>query len=254
MRGVRIGRWRFAPPAWASVLAIAVAVAAVSLGNWQTGRAEEKLARQARIDSLASGPAMRVDAAVRPAGELVNRRLVARGRLLHERGWLIDNRIHNGRPGYHVVTPLLLEDGGSHARTAPVVMLVNRGWVAAPPRRDQLPEVDLPQGVLEIEGIGVEPRVSAYELSKDAAAGRVRQNLLMDRAQAELASALPGAILQPVVLQQAGNAGAHADGLSRDWPRPDARVDVNRAYALQWYALALMALAIWVGMNLKRQS
>jgi surfeit locus 1 family protein len=254
MRGVRIGRWRFAPPAWASVLSLAVAVTAVSLGNWQTGRAEEKLARQARIDSLASGPAMRVDAAVRPAGELVNRRLVARGRLLHERGWLIDNRIHNGRPGYHVVTPLLLEDGGGHARTAPVVMLVNRGWVAAPPRRDQLPEVDLPQGVLEIEGIGVEPRVSAYELAKDAAAGRVRQNLLIDRAQAELASALPGAIVQPVVLQQAGNPGASADGLSRDWPRPDARVDVNRAYALQWYALALMALAIWVGMNLKRQT
>ena len=36
---------------------------------------------------------------------------------------LIDNKVHDGRAGYHVVTPLVLADGR--------VVLVDRGWIAA---------------------------------------------------------------------------------------------------------------------------
>ena len=36
---------------------------------------------------------------------------------------LIDNKVHDGRAGYHVVTPLALADGR--------VVLVDRGWIAA---------------------------------------------------------------------------------------------------------------------------
>jgi surfeit locus 1 family protein len=72
-----------------------------------------------------------------------------------------------------------------------------------------------------------------------------------------------GLRLQPVVLQQQGKAmflhgsaqpaeSAFEDGLARDWPRDDARVDTHRAYALQWYVMALLTLLAWLGLNLQR--
>ena len=50
-----------------------------------------------------------------------------RGVWLADRTILIDNRVHGGRPGYHVMTPLRLDDGE--------VVLVRRGWVAVGPDR-----------------------------------------------------------------------------------------------------------------------
>ena len=34
------------------------------------------------------------------------------------------------------------------------------------------------------------------------------------------------------------------DGLARDWPRADAAVDKHRSYALQWYSLAALSVAL----------
>jgi len=39
-----------------------------------------------------------------------------------------------------------------------------------------------------------------------------------------------------------------ADGLLRDWPRPDVGVDRHRGYAVQWYGLALAA-AVMTGVH-----
>ena len=46
-----------------------------------------------------------------------------RARSTRARQILIDNKVHDGRAGYHVVTPLVLADGRA--------VLVDRGWVAA---------------------------------------------------------------------------------------------------------------------------
>jgi surfeit locus 1 family protein len=55
--------------------------------------------------------------------------------------------------------------------------------------------------------------------------------------------------MQPVVVLQTGKA---PDGLVRDWPKPDAGVNTHRAYALQWYVMAVLAVALWLGLNLKK--
>jgi hypothetical protein len=37
-----------------------------------------------------------------------------------------------------------------------------------------------------------------------------------------------------------------------DWERPDAGVDRNRGYALQWYSFALLAAILYAVLNFKR--
>jgi len=220
---------------------LVIFVATLVLGNWQTRRAGEKLALQERLDRWATGPAATLPNTLVEAAQWAQRRVVVRGEFIPSGLVLVDNRLHKGVPGYHVVMPLRMEGGRTY-------VLVNRGWVAGGSRRNQLPSIQTPAGTLQIEGVVSVPAPHPYELARagqaDSQSGPVRQNLVIERIAADL-----HLTLQPLVIQQTSTA---TDGLVRDWPRPDARADTNRAYALQWYAMALMAVILWVAFNLKR--
>lgn len=221
-----------------TLLAATGIVIFISLGQWQSGRAAHKLAVQAELDARSSGAPVALPGDVLSVREWSWRRVRARGEYLAERTFFVDNRIHRGIAGYHVVTPLRLAGSDRH-------VLVNRGWIASGGRRDALPGIATPPGTVEVEGIVVPPPAEVYELSPDAATGPLRQHLLPARFAAET-----GLSVQPLVLRQ---ESAVADGLARDWPRPDARVDTHRAYALQWYAFALLTLILWVALNVRRR-
>jgi len=205
---------RFRPPWWAVALAGAACVAGVLLGNWQAGRAAEK----------------RALAAARKAETL-------RGELLEKFTLFLDNKTHRGAAGYYVLQPLRLRDGRQ--------VLVNRGWVAAGPSRDQLPAVRTPGGEIALEGLRLERLPRAFELAGAKREGRVWQNASVDEVAAwsELR-------LEPWVLEQ--HAGPE-DGLVRDWPRADEGVAMHESYALQWYSLAGLSVVLLVALNLKRE-
>src|SRR5207245_11512055 len=68
-----------------------------------------------------------------------------RGQWLAERTVFLDIRQMNGRPGFFVVTPLRLADGGA--------VLVQRGWVPRDlAQRTRLPAIDTPAGERELQG------------------------------------------------------------------------------------------------------
>lgn len=135
----------------------------------------------------------------------------------------IDNRVHRGVPGYHVVTPLKLE--GSDRS-----VLVNRGWIARSASRTELPRVETPQGPVTVQGVAIVPRLRTLELSDTVMEGPIWQNLTIDRYRA----ARPIAI-QPFMIRQEGDV---RDGLVRDWEAPDFGIDKHYGYAFQWFALA----------------
>ena len=114
--------YSFRPRLWALALAAAACAAGIALGNWQARRADEKRALAAHVQ-----------------------RIAVVGEFLPERTVLLDNKVRNHRAGYEVVAPLRLADG--------IHVLVNRGWIEAPPRRDQLPEVLTPPGRVRVEGV-----------------------------------------------------------------------------------------------------
>lgn len=239
--GSRPRRYRFRPALIPTLAMLVIVVATMSLGNWQTRRAGEKVALQERLDRWATGPAATLPVTPVEAAQWAQRRVTVRGEFIPSGLILIDNRLHKGAPGYHVVMPLRMEGGQMH-------VLVNRGWVAAGTRRDLLPDIPTLAGTLQIEGVVSVPAPRPYELSKaaeaDSQSGPLRQNLVIGRIAADQRLAL-----QPLVILQTSSA---TDGLVRDWPRPDSRADTNRGYALQWYAMALVAVILWIAFNLKR--
>jgi surfeit locus 1 family protein len=227
---VDIGRWRFTPALMPAVIAAALIVATVALGNWQTRRAEEKTELSRRLDAAAHGPVMRVPAAPAAADTFEHHRVAARGRYLGFATLFLDNKVHAGAAGYDVVTPLRLE--GSD-----MCVLVDRGWTPAGDRRT-LPAVQTPAETVEVEGLGAVPPKRVLELAPESGTGPLRENLVLERERERL-----GLALQPFVILQTSPAG---DGLVRDWQRPDTNVARHRSYALQWYSFAALAAIFYV--------
>ena len=205
--------YSFRPRLWALTLAAAACAAGIALGNWQSRRADEKRALAEHLQ-----------------------RIVVTGEFLAERTVLLDNKLRGGRAGYEVVAPLRLAEG--------IHVLVNRGWIAAPPRRDELPQVVTPPGRLRIEGVVLSHLPRTLKLG-DAQKGPVRQNVELKEFAAET-----GLTLQAFVIQQHSDTG---DGLARDWPPPDAGIEKHQAYSFQWYSLAALALVLGVVFSFRRK-
>ena len=112
---------------WWLVMLAAIATASLTarLGWWQLDRAAQKIALQATLDERAKLPpidgAMSLAATVEAASAQLDRRVRLVGRWSAAHTVYLDNRQMNERPGFFVVTPLLLADG--------TAVLVQRGWL-----------------------------------------------------------------------------------------------------------------------------
>ena len=222
-----------------SIVALVVVALTVSLGNWQTRRAEEKRLLQVERDQAALQPPVVIDArALSAPAALVGRRAIADGRFLEEHSVFIDNRSYRGRAGFHVLTPFRLE--GSSA-----VVLVLRGWVPSDPAaRSRLPTLVESQSALRIEALVQRDLDQVLELTKAPAPGPGER--LWQNASVDSMSRWSGLTLPPVVLRQTAEVGSQTATLVRDWPSPGAGVDKHRAYAFQWYSMAVLVICLWL--------
>lgn len=215
-----------------------VAAIGVSLGQWQTRRGDEKQAIQAKMAARQSAPAMTLESAAGIAvAEAEFRHVKLRGRFVPTWVTYLENRPYNGVPGFYVLMPFKI------AGSAESAILIERGWAPRDANdRTRVPTVPTPADEVEIEGV---IRSDAGHLLQLGAAeaprpGAIMQNL--DIAAYARASQLP---LAPFVVEQSGET-KDKDGLVRDWPAPSLGIDRHRGYAVQWYALALMAVIFFV--------
>lgn len=217
------------------VTAAALAGFAVTfaLGQWQLGRGRERDAAQEAIDVRTRLPELSQASLVSAqAPELLQRRIVLRGTWDAARTVFLDNRQMHGAPGFYVVTPLSLE--GSDA-----AVLVQRGWAPRNfERREQLPEIQSPPGLVELHGRIAPPPARLYEFPGKES-GPIRQNLDIAAFRAETGLKLA----EVSVLQTAPPA---SEGLLRDWQRPAAGSEKNYGYALQWWAMSALIAILYV--------
>ncbi len=231
--------WRFRPGPALTLLLGALALAFLLLGNWQGSRAEEKIQAQAAFDAAPMVSALTEDLAPWTRIEL-------EGRLDARRHLLLDNKLHHGRAGVHVLTPFTTA-GGS-------VVLVNRGWLPLPPDRATLPDVPTPAGTVRLEGRLAPLSRPGVELGQPAELhGEDWPKLLVYPDWARLEGAV-GQALHRQVMMLDPNSVAGFEG--RDWMPFTMGPDRHRAYAVQWYGLSLTAVGAWLvlGLNAGRKS
>lgn len=230
----------FAPSGLLTALLLVLIVSFVSLGRWQWHRGD---LRQAQWQEFARGADH-----IQPLGsrslEAMPRfqRISTRGRFDSQHQFLLDNRLHEGRAGYEVLTPLLLPDGRA--------VLVDRGWIAFSGYRDRLPDVAV-DGSAEREVIGRVDELPTAGLAQGRAApsdAAAWPKLTSYPDATQLRVALKRAIEPRVVLLDP----RAADGYVRDWRPPGLAPLRHWSYAIQWWTFAAAALVLWWVLSRRR--
>ena len=235
----------FRPQLWSSLLMLALVALFVSLGQWQWGKAERKAAAQALLDARAvESPLSLPTTQIGDPALFHYRRVAARGQYREAGQILLDNQMLEGqgnRVGYRVLTPFVVEG-------SVIEVLVDRGWIAAPADRSQLPQIGaVPPAPTYIVGTAVIPSTKHFALAADSAPpGANARWQFLDLGRYSRESRVD---LQPVLVRLDPDQPA---GFLRSWPRPDDRQERHRSYALQWFGFAASAIGIWAWAAVRR--
>ncbi|GGY81255.1 SURF1 family protein [Pseudoduganella plicata] len=218
-------------PFVATMLLVALGIA---LGQWQTRRADDKLAMQAKVAAANTQAPLRLDGTPVDIAQAEWRRVSVSGTFVA--GWpvYLDNRPQAGRAGLYVLMPFRIDGSDSH-------VLVLRGWLPVDAaHRGRIAPYATPARRVTLEGIARCDPGHVLGLGTDA---RLAPGAIVLNADVAGVATASGLRFQPFVLQQTSGG---TDTLVRDWPAPALGIEKHRGYAFQWYALALTAFLFFV--------
>ena len=230
---------KFSPPLWSILLTIAGMGLFLALGLWQLERAAFKDSVKLKFEQRLAQDYQTLDSDDDLA-DVQYRKLKFSGRYENSQHFLLDNQVHKGRAGYQVITPLLLTDSDS-------IVLVNRGWAPWGDSREQLPEILPPRTPGEVSGIAFVPGEPALSLGGVKLSGNWPQ-LIPYVDIAALRQQYSQQLLPMVLWMAPEQPGAYV----RDWDPIWLPPEKSRAYAVQWFSFAVVALVLFVVLNLRK--
>ena len=209
------------------VAAATVAATCIGLGIWQLRRLDERRSLNDRIHARQAVNPVVIEGASTASAVVPYRRADARGTYDVDREVLVYGRSLDGEAGHHVVTPLVLADGGA--------ILVVRGWVpfamqTAPVRGAEPPATDV--------------RVSG-SLAPDEGDGTTvpdADRIVPTLDVMGIASTLPYEVF-PLPLRLTAQVPRQPGSLPTPVPPPELSEGPHLSYALQWFSFAAVSLA-----------
>ncbi|CAN5225282.1 SURF1 family protein [soil metagenome] len=228
-------------PRWLGALGLALTLAAgcIGLGLWQLDRLDQRQERNAVVQAAATASPTPVDELLTAAGEVPDslewQPVRAEGRYDDAHEVLLRGQLQDGRPGYHVLTPLITDTGRA--------LLVDRGWIPVSGQGATTePAVPTaPQGPVDVTG-----RVRLSEEVRTARPVRLGERTAVAAVDVgQLSESMP-VPLYPVYVE-----------LTEQSPPPDALPELidapvigagpHLAYAVQWFLFAgLVPVGVWV--------
>ena len=223
-------------------LAVLGAVALlVGLGTWQLQRLGEKQALIAELAARTGRAPAPLPAAIADPAALEYTPVRLRGHFLHDRELYLAARLHRGEAGVDVITPFVLADG----RT----VLVDRGWVPDGRRAPETRAAGQIAGEVTVEGQVRIGGWKGYDLFRPANRPAANEWLWMDLPAMAAHAGVDGAV---TALYIVAGPGESPGGLPIGGARPVEVRNDHLGYALTWYALAAVLLAI-VALHLFRR-
>lgn len=228
---------------WMTVCAVPALTILLGLGFWQLNRLEWKQGIiDERAERLAAPPidiARVSDTAWR---DVEHRRVTVRGKYLHDREILLLSSVRHGQTGFDLITPMVLESGGS--------VLVNRGWVPKAWPRSEATGVLVrrrPAGVVERTGLlraggKGNPWIPDNDFARD-------QWYFTDVARMAAKAGLDDA--KPYIVKLA--PGRDLEGYPKG-PHESYEIrNKHLEYAITWFGLAATLVAIYVMFHIRRR-
>lgn len=229
---------KFRPSLWGTLGLVAGSIIFCSAGFWQLERAAAKRELFAAFEQ-GGGELLRGPVADGDAEQYLYRRMTLTGRYAADRQILLDNMMHNGRPGYQVLTPL---------RIGTTAVLINRGWLPADVDRSVMPEVRVAAKMRNVTG-------RLYRLP--------RPGYVLEPAALQPDAVWPRRLLYPTAAEIAGHLkfsvhnyqllldSTEADGYTREWRPALMPAEKHLAYAIQWFMMAGTIAIIYVVLTIR---
>lgn len=221
----------------AGLLVAGTVFTCVRLGLWQLGRASEKRMAGAVRTALLAEPAVELGDSLGAATIAPGRRVRVSGEWDRAHHVLLSGRTHLGAAGVAVVTPVRLASGER--------VLVERGWIEAPDARTAHPE-EWPDSTADVLGIALAlpangRKIPWVKLEPKRPDARLWSARTLDPDEILLHVPAPVAPWAVVALSTPGVAQPHGLVTLAE-PLGESGERVHLAYAIQWFAIALIAL------------
>jgi cytochrome oxidase assembly protein ShyY1 len=216
----------------------------IKLGFWQIDRALEKEQRQQRISELSQRQALSLAQLLTLSGlqdGINDLPIQLKGDFVGDKVFLLDNQPNKGRLGYRVYQ--IIESNGD-------AILVNLGWVQGSIDRNILPEISPITGQHTITGhvreVEVGIQLQAQNLTNPSWPLRVQQ-IELDKF-----SQLIDKKLLPFVVYLDKK---ETIGYIKNWQPIVMPPEKHRAYAFQWFSLALawISLMVWAAIKMAKK-
>lgn len=230
----------------ALIIALLVAAFCLQLGAWQLSRATEK---EALVENVRS----RADYAPVPLEKLLKMSdpahypVALTGQFDNRYNLLLDNRVVDGIAGYHLLTVFNSDD--QHA------LLVNRGWLPRGRQRAVLPDIEPINRPVTVTGHSYLYSSKTFTLADDNLA-EAQWPLRVQKVEMQAIGHLLGVELAPFEIRVSADAKLESKTqLLRPWQDATEAImgpQRHRAYALQWFALAAMALVVFVAASFRK--
>lgn len=226
-------------PLWPTLVTLTAFVILCKLGLWQLQRAEEKRIwlKQHNQQDAVDINAIATLSDISELAAFNGRLLTVKGEIVMPYVFFIDNRIMKGKSGYSVLAPVQIS--GSH-----LLILVDFGWVPAPPSRDTLPTVDFPKNVRFIGQLKTR-QLAQFTLAQEPLLNEWPQRIQSPHSALQLS--LKQTLLPLIVYAPSQTI----KGLPQTYTAVVMGPEKHQAYALQWFSLALASLLIFYFAALK---
>jgi cytochrome oxidase assembly protein ShyY1 len=225
---------KFRPPTSLTLVLLLLALGFSRLGAWQWARSFEK---QDLEDRFSSAPELSLQQALKEQSKFG--RLILIGHFDPQRHFLLDNQVLNGRAGVHVLTPFYDNGGG--------IILVNRGWLPFTDR-STLPDVPTTAEPVQIRGRLAPVPIVGHKLGEADQLVDSWPQTVTYLELADVATVLDQELAAWVVWLEKENTHGFQ---GRDWAPVVMTPARHRAYAFQWFSLALAAVVIWITIGLR---
>jgi surfeit locus 1 family protein len=229
---------RFTPHWLMSICASCFILLFLRLGFWQLERADEKIKMVTAEKALAKQEPVKWNAGQKFPGQY--QRIRVEGNYL-SKVFLLDNQHYKHQFGYEVLSPLLLEDDS--------VVMIDRGWVPGASSIPSLSQTKSPEGMIQLQGSVYFPSKNSWILGPGMEE-KEDKRVVLESIDEKLLSQILQKKVYPFIIRLDKH---DAYGFMREWAIVSMPPQRHLGYALQWFAMALVILILFVALNLKKK-
>lgn len=217
-------------PRWLLLLAVTLLISTtcVRLGIWQLHRLHQRRTYNAAVIAGMARPAEDLVSLAPPTGPVLSidalqyRRVMVTGTYDVAHEIVLYGRALDGRPGNHILTPLILDDGRA--------VIVDRGWV--PYLMSTPPAAAPPSGTVEVTGI-LEPTDPPGTAGPSGGPLTTMTTVDVPRIATQLQNPL-----LPLYIWLQSQSPPQSSGMPTAAPLPPLTEGPHQSYMFQWFAFA----------------